>query len=439
MRTRPPLTWSERANRRFPQGSNGEYDFPDGLAPVFARANGSHVWDADGREYVDYTMAWGSALVGHAHPHLVDVVTRQLAQGINVAALSTPLVELAERLSDRLPWLERMRFVATGTEATMTALRIARGATGRPLVLKFEGAFHGSFVEGVANFFWSDASRMPAAEPTGTGGAHAVDDLLVTPFNDLAAAEALIRTRRDELAGVIVDPVQRSIFATPEFLRGLRRVTADCGVPLIFDEVVSGFRIALGGAAEYFGVVPDLVAYGKALGGGLPIAAVGGRADLMDEVREDRHQTARYVWAASTTGGSPVTSAAAHAVLDILEAPGTYDRLFAAGRRLREGIGAAFAGTGLPVQVYGDGPLAQFRITDQPVTDMASEARADARLRRALDLAMLERGIFINPMLTKIYVSLAHDDADIDRYASALASALRQALQDARSRVDHGQ
>jgi glutamate-1-semialdehyde 2,1-aminomutase len=418
-------TWFERANRLFPQGSNGEYDFPDGWAPVFERALGSHVWDADGHEYVDYTMAWGSALVGHAAPHLVGAVTRQLSRGINVAALSVPLVELAERLHDLQPWLEKVRFVATGTEATMTALRIARGATGRPRILKFGGAFPGSYVEGVANFFWSDPARMPAAEPTGTGGAHAVDDMLVSPFNDLAAAETLIRAYRDELAGVIVDPVQRSILARPDFLRGLRRVTAECGVPLIFDEVVSGFRIALGGAVEYYGIEPDLVTYGKALGGGLPIAMVGGRAALMDEVREDRHQTSRYVWAASTTGGSPVTSAAAHAVLDILETPGTYEHLFAMGRRLRDGIAAAFEGSGLPVQVYGDGPLAQYRITDRPVIDMDSEARADGDLRRRLDLALIGRGLFINPMLTKIYVSLAHQPDDIDRYTSALAEEVR--------------
>ncbi len=416
-----PGSWSDRANRLFPQGSNGEYDFPDGLAPVFERASGCRLWEADGREYVDYTMAWGSALVGHAAPRLVDAVAKQLANGINVAALSTQLVELAERLHDLQPWLDKVRFVATGTEATMTALRIARGATGRSHILKFGGAFHGSYVEGVANFVWSDATRMPAAEPTGTGGAHAIDDLLVAPYNDLATTEALIRAHRADLAGVIIDPVQRSIFAERSFLEGVRRVTAECGVPLIFDEVVSGFRIALGGAAHYYGVEPDLVAYGKALGGGLPIAVVGGRAELMDEVREDRHATSRYIWAASTTGGSPLTSVAAHAVLDILETAGAYEHLFAMGQRLRDGIAAAFTDTGLPVQVYGDGPLAQYRITERPVTDMDSEARADNDLRRRLDLALLRRGLFINPMLTKIYVSLAHQPADIDRYTSALA------------------
>lgn len=249
-------------------------------------------------------------------------------------------------------------------------------------------------------------------------------DLLVAPYNDLATAERLIADRARELAAVIIDPVQRAILADPAFVRGLRAVTARCGVPLVFDEVVSGFRIALGGAVEHYGVVPDLVAFGKALGGGAPVAVVGGRADLMDEVRADRHHTDRYVWAASTTGGSPLTCAAALAVLDVLETPGTYDRLRAVGDRLRAGIAEVIGRHGLPVQTYGHGPLVQYRITRTPVRDVAGERTADPALRRALDLAMVRRGVFLNPMLTKIYVSLAHDDAALERYLVALDDAL---------------
>jgi glutamate-1-semialdehyde 2,1-aminomutase len=419
-----PTTWAARAAARFPQGSNGEYDFPGDLVPVFDDAVGCRLLDGDGRRYVDYTMAWGSALVGHAHPHVVDALTRQARRGLNVAAMSTRLVELGERIGAIHPWIDRLRVVATGSEATLTALRIARGATGRTKVLKFEGAFHGSHVEGVANFFWSDPARRPHAEATGTGGA--VGDLLVSPYNDLAAADALIRAHRHELAAVIVDPVQRAVLADATFLRGLRAVTAEVGVPLVLDEVVSGFRIGLGGASAHFGITPDLVAYGKALGGGVPVAVVGGRADLMDEVREDRHHTDRYVWAASTTGGSPLTCAAALAVLDVLETPGTYDHLHAVGDRLRAGIASVVTAHGLPVQTYGHGPLVQYRITDVPVVDVATEHTADPTLRRALDLAMVRRGVFLNPMLTKIYVSAAHDDAALDQYLDALDAALTE-------------
>ena len=420
----PQSDWAERAKRLFPAGSNGEYDLPNDLVRVFKNGQGCRIWDSEGREYFDYAMAWGSALIGHGHPQVVEAVARQAALGINFAAMSTPLVELAERLAEISPCLERMRFVSTGTEATMTCIRIARGATGKSKILKFEGAFHGSHVEGVANFFWSRKGGLPAAEATGTGGASAVMDLLVSPYNDLGAAEQLIADNADDLAAVIIDPVQRSVLATQEFMTGLRQITERHGVLLIFDEVVSGFRLDLGGACAYYGVTPDLLAYGKALGGGFPIAALGGRADVMDEVREDRHETDRYVWAASTTGGGPVTSAAAHAVLDVLGAPGAYEHLFAMGARLRDGIAATFAKRGIAAQVYGQGPLAQFQLTDIAVVDMQSETTGDRKRRREIDLELVRLGIFINPMLTKIYVSLAHDAAAVDAYLEALDAAI---------------
>ncbi len=418
--------WAERAHKLFPAGSNGEYDLPADLVRVFKRGAGCRIWDAENREYFDYTMAWGSALVGHGHPLVVEALSRQASDGINFAAMSTALVELAERLAVISPGLERTRFVSTGTEATMTCIRIARGATGRSKILKFEGAFHGSHVEGVANFFWSKQGALPSAETTGTGGASAVSDIMVSPYNDLQTAEQLIEENADDLAAVIIDPVQRSVLATREFMTGLRECTQRHGVLLIFDEVVSGFRLAYGGACEYYGVTPDLIAYGKALGGGFPIAALGGRADVMDEVREDRHHTDQYVWAASTTGGGPATSAAALAVLDILGASGTYEHLFAMGERLRNGIATVFSNRGITAQVYGEGPLVQFQLAEAPIVDMQSEAAGNLHLRRTIDLELIPQGIFINPMLTKIYVSLAHDESAIDAYLEALDSAVEK-------------
>ena len=244
-----------------------------------------------------------------------------------------------------------MRFVSTGTEATITCIRIAMGVTGKSKVLKFEGAFHGSHVEGVANFFWNNANTLPAAQMTGTGGASAVGDLLISPYNNLEAAEQLIAEYASDLAAVIIDPVQRSILANHEFMQGLRDASAKHGVLLIFDEVVSGFRLGLGGAVEYYGVSPDLLAYGKALGGGMPIAALGGRTDLMDEVREDRHHTNKYVWAASTTGGGPVITAAAHPVINILSLPDSYDHFYKMGKLLRNGIAQTFSKQGITAQV----------------------------------------------------------------------------------------
>jgi glutamate-1-semialdehyde 2,1-aminomutase len=416
--------WARRTQALFPAGSNGEYDLPADLVRVFDRGEGCRVWDTENREYIDYTMAWGSALVGHAHPQVVQAISRQAQRGINFAAISSPLVTLAERLAEISPVLERMRFVSTGTEATMTCIRIARGATGRSKILKFEGAFHGSHVEGVANFFWSREGGLPAAEHTGTGGASAISDLLVSPYNDLATAEELIATHANELAAVIIDPVQRSVLAQTDFMQGLRKATEKHGVLLIFDEVVSGFRLALGGACEFYGVNPDLIAYGKAIGGGFPIAVLGGRTDIMDEVREDRHTTDKYVWAASTTGGGPVTAAAAHAVLDILSEPNSYDYLYRMGDLLRNGISEVFASWKIPAQVYGVGALAQFQLSNTPVVDMSTEALGDSTLRREIDLELVRQGLFINPMLTKIYVSLAHDEAAINTYLQALDTTL---------------
>ena len=324
------------------------------------------------------------------------------------------------------PWLERLRFVTSGSEATLTCVRIARGATGRPKLLKFDGAFHGSHVEGVANFGWSDAANLPYAESAGTGGASAVSDLLVAPYNDLSQTEALVAEHASELAAIIIDPVQRAVVADAEFVHGLRALTERHGVLLIFDEVVSGFRLAPGGAAGYFGVAPDLAAYGKALGGGYPIAAVAGRAGVMDEVREDRHDGPRFVWAASTTGGGPVMAAAALATLDVLGEPGTYARLHELGARLRSGIVNVFAELGRPVQVVGDGPMAQYHLTDEPIVDVASEAGSDRVARRQIDLELVRSGIFVNPMLTKIYLSLAHDEAAIDSFVEALGAAASQ-------------
>ncbi len=418
--------WSERAHQRFPQGSNGEYDFPGGWSPVFARGSGARLWDTSGREWVDYTMAWGSALVGHAHPQLVEAIGKAAVDGVNFAAMSDGLVRLAERLTgpDIAPWMERVRFVTSGSEATGTAIRIARGATGRRKILKFEGAFHGSHVEGVANFIWGRRERLPMAEPTGTGGASSVADILVCPYNDSAMFCALMDEHHRDLAAVILDPAQRSILAEVDFVKTIRAQTTHYSVPFILDEVVSGFRLGLGGAAARYRVAPDLVAYGKALGGGFPIAAVGGRKDLMDEVREDRHTTDKYVWAASTTGGSPLGAAAANCVLDILGDTSAYQSLYRSGDRLREGIARVVTEAGLPVSTYGAGPLVQYRISDTPVRDLATEGLADPQQRRSLDLAMVDRGIFINPMLTKIYVSLAHDNEMIDRYLDALEQSL---------------
>lgn len=422
----------ERALALFPAGSNGEYGIPADLIPVIESGAGCRVRDTAGREYLDMTMAWGAALVGHAHPRVIEAAARQAALGVNFAAVNRRSVELAERLSALCPCAERLRFVASGTEATMMCLRVAQAATGRPKVVKFEGAYHGQHPVGVASMLNGRPSALPRPDPSGAAAAWIERDLLVAPYNDLPATEAILADHSADIAAVIVEPVHRCLTPAPGFLVGLRAATRRWGIALIFDEVVTGFRLAPGGAQQYYGVVPDLAAYGKALGGGFPIGAYAGRADLMEVVNEHRLPGPAYAWSASTTGGNPVSCAAALATLDALNEPGAYDRLHAAGRRLRARLQEALGIGGDHGQVLGDGPLAQIAFSSTPVTDQKSWLASDRARGRAVMLELLRRGVFLNPMGTKLYLSLAHGDEAIDRFAGGVVEALAATRRSAR-------
>ena len=419
------MTFRERALALFPAGSNGEYGIPAELVPVIQRGQGCRVWDTDGREFLDMTMAWGAALVGHAHPKVVEAATRQARDGANFAAVNARAVELAERIHALSPCAEKIRFVASGTEATMLCLRIAQGATGRPKVLKFAGAYHGQHPVGVTSMLSGKPTVLPASDPSGAGAAWVERDVLTAPFNDLAATEKIIAENAAELAAVIVEPFHRCISPLPGFLAGLRAVTQKHGVVLIFDEVVTGFRLALGGAQEYYGVQPDLVAYGKALGGGFPIGAYAGRAALMEVVAEHRLPGPHYVWSASTGGGNPVSCAAALATIEVLSERGTYPNLHEKGAQLRRQLAAALLAQGETAQILGDGPLAQVAFSAQPVTDQQSWLASDRARGRALMLALLRSGVFLNPMGTKLYLSLAHDAQAIEEFVQRFAAALK--------------
>jgi glutamate-1-semialdehyde 2,1-aminomutase len=420
-------TPAERAWAVFPGGSLGEYDLPAGQTVVLARGEGATVWDTSGRAFLDFTMGWGSVLLGHAHPAITKAARRQAALGANFAYVSTPALELAEALVQAVPCARRVRFCASGTEATAYAVRLARAATGRPKVLKFEGAYHGANEIGTVSLFPRRLLAFPQGEPTSAGlGAGAVADILVAPYNDLETTAAILDAHRDELAGVIVEPLHRCTPPRPGFLQGLRDRTRRLGLPLIFDETVTGFRLAYGGAQEYYGVEPDLAALGKALGGGYPLGAVVGRADLLDLVREDRLGEPGYVWFASSVGGNPVSSAAALAALAELRRPGAYDRLFALGEALRAGLRAVLKEEGVTAQVQGDGPLAAVVFTDREVVDYRSAFHADGARRRAFLLGLFRRGIFLNPMSTKLYLSLAHTDADLARFLDLARATLRE-------------
>jgi len=421
-------TLSERSLAVFPAGSPGEYNLPPDLVTVLDRGEGAAVWDAAGRRFLDFTMGWGSVLLGHAHPAVVEAVRRRAGLGSNFAYVTEPALELAEELVRAVACAERVRFCASGTEATSYAVRLARAYTGRPKVLKFEGAYHGGNAIGTVSLFPSRLVDFPEGEPSSAGLAPgAVADILVAPYNDLGTTRAIVAEHRHVLAAIIVEPLHRCTPPRPDFLQGLRELTAEFGLLLIFDETVTGFRLAYGGAQEYYGVRPDLAALGKALGGGYPIGAVVGRADVLDLVREDRMGQERYVWFASSLGGNPVSAAAALATLAELRKPGTYERLFALGEALRSGLRAVLRDEGVTAHVQGDGPLGAVLFTDREVVDYRTAFGADRKRARAFTLGLFRRGIFLNPMSTKLYLSLAHTEADIREFLEVARATLREA------------
>jgi glutamate-1-semialdehyde 2,1-aminomutase len=420
-------TPSERSLALFPAGSLGEYNLPPELVRVLVRGDGAAVWDSEGRRYTDFTMGWGSVLLGHAHPAVVEAVRRRAGLGSNFAYVTEPALELAEELVRAVPCAERIRFCASGTEATGYAVRLARAYTGRPRVLKFEGAYHGGNAIGTVSLFPSRLLNFPKGEPTSAGlTPGTVADILVAPYNDLETTHRIVERYRQELAAVIIEPLHRCTSPRPGFLRGLRDLTAERDILLIFDETVTGFRLAYGGAQEYYGIRPDLATLGKALGGGYPLGAVVGRADVLDLTREDRLGEARYVWFASSLGGNPVSAAAGLATLAELRKPGTYQTLFTLGETLRAGLRTLLKEEGISAHVQGDGPLGAVVFTDREVVDYRTTLGADRKRARAFLLGLFRRGIFLNPMSTKFYLSLAHTEAEIGAFLEIARTTLRE-------------
>jgi glutamate-1-semialdehyde 2,1-aminomutase len=417
---------AERSLRVFPGGSNGEFDLPPELCAVITQGKGYELKDTTGATYLDFSMGWGSVLVGHARPEVTEAVIRQAALGANFAYVNENSLALAEEICALSPACERLRFCASGTEATMYCQRLARASTGRRKILKFEGAYHGANEVGVTSLFPRRLLDFPRPDPSSAGIPPAVvDDILVAPYNDAATTSKIILEHADELAAVIVEPLQRCTPPVEGFLEGLRAICSDHDVLLIFDEVVTGFRLAYGGAQAYYGVIPDLVAYGKALGGGYPIGAFGGRADIMDRVREDQLGEPGYVWVASTLGGNPISTAAARAALGVFREADCYQRLHDLGRYLRAGMRQVLEDHQEHAQVIGDGPLAQVVFSTEPVNDYRSTKRGDSAKGRALMLALFRRKIFLNPMGTKLYLSVAHTQSVCDMFLERFADALQ--------------
>lgn len=390
---------------------------------VIREGRGGRVWDESGREYVDFLLGSGPMLVGHAHPEVNAAVSAQLALGTTFFANNRHGIRLAEVIVDAVACAEQVRFVSSGTEADMYAMRAARAFRGRERILKFEGGYHGMSDHALMSLAPKQPGNFPQAIPDSAGiPARAADEMLVAPFNDLAAVEALIRAHHDELAAVIVEPLQRIIPPAPGFLEGLRRLTTEFGIVLIFDEVVTGFRFAYGGAQELYGVTPDLCTLGKVIGGGFPLAAIAGRADIMAHFDRARVGDTGFLPQIGTLSGNPIAAAAGLASLDILRRPGAYQTLFDTGRTLMTALRGLLAKHDIKGQVTGEPPMFDLVFTDRPINNYRDVLRGDADKAKRFNALLRARGIMKGD--TKYYVSLAHDEADVAQTIAAWDAAM---------------
>jgi glutamate-1-semialdehyde 2,1-aminomutase len=408
-----------RAQAVLPGGVNSPVRAFKGVGgtPVFMnRAEGPYVYDVDGNRYIDCVGAYGPMVLGHAHPTVTKAITEQAARGWAYGAPTDPESDLAEMIIAAVPTIEMVRLVNSGTEACMSALRLARAFTGRELIVKFSGGYHGHWDcllseagSGVATLGIPGCPGVPAAIAAST---------LSVPYNDVAALQAVFAAHGAQIAAVIVEPVSGNMGVVPptaEFRNALRELTRQHGALLVYDEVMTGFRVAYGGAQALFGDAPDLTCLGKIIGGGLPVGAYGGRKDIMQMVAP-----AGPMYQAGTLSGSPIPVAAGIATLQVLQATGTYDRLERTGARLAAGLQEACDAAGVPARINRVGSMITLFFTASPVTDYATAKQSDAKRFATFFHGMLDRGVYLPPSAYEAwFLSSAHDDAVIDTMLAA--------------------
>ncbi len=389
---------------------------------IIERGSGQHLYDADGNELLDYVCSWGAMILGHANPAISEAIAEQARRGTSFGVTTELELELATLVTRAIPIIEKIRFVSSGTEATMSAVRLARGATKRDFIIKFEGCYHGH-----ADSFLSQAgsglATLGIAECPGVPAALAALTLNV-PYNDLPAVERVFLQHKDKIAAVIVEPIAANMGVVPPetgFLKGLQEISKKNGALLIVDEVITGFRLHNGSVQELFGIEADLTTLGKIIGGGVPVAAYGGRADLMDQVAP-----LGPVYQAGTLAGNPLAMSAGIAALKQLTKPGLYEEMTQLARRLVIGLRAEVQDAGIPAQINAIGSLATVFFTPAPVRNYTDAKRSDTKRYARFFREMLDRGIFLAPsQFEAAFVSVAHTFQDIDRTLAAAHESLQ--------------
>jgi len=421
----------ERAQKVIPGGVNSPvraFRQVGGVPRFVSKANGPYFWDADNKRYIDLIMSWGPMIAGHAHPEIVEAVQKAATSSFSFGAPTEGEIELAERICGLMPSIEQIRMVSSGTEATMSALRLARGYTGRDLIVKFEGCYHGhadSLLVKAGSGLLTFADSTQNAPSSGGVPQDVVKHTLVLPYNDTSAIEAVFQKQGDHIAAVILEPIAGNmnlIKAKPEFLAAIRNLTTKHGAVLIYDEVMTGFRVALGGAQSLQGITPDLTCLGKVMGGGMPMAAFGGKQEIMSKLAP-----LGTVYQAGTLSGNPVAVAAGLKTLEIVAREGFYECLAGQTEKLMLGLKTAADHAGVPFAVDSVGGMFGFYFTSAVPTSFAEVTQSNIEAFKLFFHAMLDEGVYLAPSAYEAgFTSIAHDNAVVEQIIQAAAKSFQK-------------